>query len=301
MCPEEATLGLLDDLLVNVVGRVVHDYGAVLAVDLGIQSSLADQVDNPLLTVVRVQAELGAKIADVHSAEDLAVALADEVSGGVDKSIGRRGKEEVASANLGGHGQSLTGSLEVVGDVKSVDELGDGVGVLVSLLTDVSDDVLDLLLLDGAVASATTAGDNGSNQVSQDPGARGLDGVDVGSGEEHVQDGFPGTLPVEEREKGPVEKHCSVVELSTGVVEKLRVDVFPHVLELIDSRLPVGLEDLGGQLTPGSSRDLVVIGGQNSELVEHIGSGTVLAASELELTKVVESVDHFHGNLADAC
>ena len=297
MCSEETALGLLNDLLVDVVRGVVHDDSAVLAVDLGIQSSLADQVDNPLLAIVGVQAELGAEVADVHTAEDLAVALADEVSGGVNEGVGGRGKEEVASADLGGGRESLTGSLEVVGDVESVDELGDRVGVLVGLLADVSDDVLDLLLLDGAVASATTAGDNGSDQVSQDPGARGLDGVDVRGGEEHVQDGLAGTLPVEEREERPVEKHCSVVELGTGVVEELGVDVFPHVLELINGGLPVGLEDLGGQLTPGGSRDLVVIGRQNSELVEHIGGGTVLSTSELELTKVVESVDHLHGNL----
>jgi hypothetical protein len=297
LCPEETTLGLLNDLLVDVVRRVVHHHGTILAVDLGVQSSLPDQVDNPLLTIVRVQAKLGAKVADVHSAEDLAVALTNEVSGSIDKGIGGRRKEEVASADLGGHGEGLTGSLEVVGDVEGVDELCDRVGILISLLSDITDDVLDLLLLDGAVASTATAGDNGGDQISQDPGARGLDGVDVRSGEEHVQDRFPSTLPVEEGEKRPVEQHRSVVELGTGVVEELGVNVFPNVLELVDSRLPVGLEDLGSKLAPGGSRDLVVIGGQDSELVEHIGSGTVLSASELKLTEVEEGVDHFHGDL----
>lgn len=100
LCSEESTLGLLNDLLVNVVGGVVHDDGAVLAVNLGIQAGLANQVDDPLLAVIRVQAKLGAQISDVHSAEDLAVALADEVSGGVDKRIGRSSQEEVASAHF---------------------------------------------------------------------------------------------------------------------------------------------------------------------------------------------------------
>lgn len=297
LCPEETTLGLLNDLLVDVVGRVVHHHSAVLAVDLGVQSSLADKVDNPLLTIVGVQTELGAEVADVHSAEDLAVALADEVSGGLDKGVGGRGEEEVASAHLGGLGEGLTGSLEIVGDVESADELGDRVGVLVGLLADIADDVLDLLLLDGAIASTTSAGDNGGDQISQHPGAGGLDGVDERSGEEHVQDGLPGALPVKEGEEGPVEEHCSVVELSTGVVEELGVDVFPHILDLLNSRLPVGLEDLRGELAPGGSRNLVVVGGQNSELVEHIGGGTVLSASELELTEVVKGVDHLHGDL----
>lgn len=244
LCPEEAALGLLNHLLVDVVGRVVHHHGAVLAVDLGVQSCLSDQVDDPLLTVVGVQAQLGAEVSDVHSAKDLAVALADEVSGSVDKGVGGRSKEEVASADLLSHGQGLAGSLKVVGNVQSADELGDGVGVLVGLLADVADNVLDLLLLDGAVAGATAASNNGGDQVPQDPGARGLDGVDVGGGEEHVEDGFPGTLGVEEGEEGPVDQHRSVVELGTGVVEQLGVDVFPHILKFVNGRLPVGLEDL---------------------------------------------------------
>lgn len=284
-------------MLVDVVRRVVHHNGAIFTVDLGVQSSLTDQVNNPLLTIVGVQTELGTKVADVHSAEDLAVALTDEVSGSIDKGIGGGSKEEVAAADLSGHGEGLTGSLKVVGDVEGVDKLCDRVGVLISFLSDITDNVLDLLLLDGAVASTATTGDNGGDQVSQDPGARGLDGVDVRCGKEHIQDRFPSTLPVEEGEERPVEQHRSVVELGTGVVEELGINVFPNVLEFIDSRLPVGLEDLGGKLAPGGSRDLIVVGGQDSELVEHIGSGTVLAASELKLTKVVKSIDHFHGDL----
>lgn len=67
LCPEEATLGLLNDLLVDIVGRVVHDNGAVLAVNLGVETSLTDEVNDPLFTVIRVEAELGAEVANVHA------------------------------------------------------------------------------------------------------------------------------------------------------------------------------------------------------------------------------------------
>lgn len=56
LCSEESALGLLNDLLVDIVGRVVHDDGAVLAVNLGIESSLPDQIDDPLLPLVGVEA-----------------------------------------------------------------------------------------------------------------------------------------------------------------------------------------------------------------------------------------------------
>lgn len=59
---EEATLGALDDLLVDAHGRVVHDDGAGLVVDLGIHAGVADQVDNPLLTLVLAEAETGGEV-----------------------------------------------------------------------------------------------------------------------------------------------------------------------------------------------------------------------------------------------
>lgn len=62
MCAEEGTLGLLDDLLVHRLGRVVHDDGARLVVDLGIHAGVADEVDDPLLTLVLAQTETSRQI-----------------------------------------------------------------------------------------------------------------------------------------------------------------------------------------------------------------------------------------------
>lgn len=230
---EEATLGLLNDLLVHIVRGMVHDDSAVLAVNLGIQSRLPDQVDNPLLALVGVEAQLGAEVANVHAAKDLAVALADEVAGGADKGVSGGGEEEVAAADLLGGTESLASGVEVVGNVEGVDELGDGVGVLVGLLADVADNILQLLLLGGAVSSTGAAGNNGGDQVPQNPGAGSLDGVDVRGREEHLQDRLAGTLPVEEGEERPVDQHGSVVELSARVVEELGIDALLDVLELI--------------------------------------------------------------------
>jgi hypothetical protein len=62
LCAEESALGALDDLLVDAHGRVVHDDGAGLVVDLGVDAGVADEVNNPLLTLVLAQAEAGRQV-----------------------------------------------------------------------------------------------------------------------------------------------------------------------------------------------------------------------------------------------
>lgn len=59
---EESTLGLLNDLLVHRLRGVVHDHSALLVVDLGVDTSVADQVDDPLLTLILVQTQTGRQV-----------------------------------------------------------------------------------------------------------------------------------------------------------------------------------------------------------------------------------------------
>jgi hypothetical protein len=49
-------------LLVDAHGWVVHDDGAGLVVDLGVDAGVADEVNNPLLTLVLAQAEAGREV-----------------------------------------------------------------------------------------------------------------------------------------------------------------------------------------------------------------------------------------------
>lgn len=62
---EEAALCALDDLLVDALRRVVHDDGAGLVVDLGVDARVADQVDDPLLAFVLRQAEAGGEVPSI--------------------------------------------------------------------------------------------------------------------------------------------------------------------------------------------------------------------------------------------
>jgi len=55
--PEEPTLCPLNHLLVDGLWRVVHDNCALLVVDLGVYSSVPDEVHDPLLAFVLVESE----------------------------------------------------------------------------------------------------------------------------------------------------------------------------------------------------------------------------------------------------
>jgi hypothetical protein len=62
LSPEEATLGPFDDLLVNIDRRVVHQDRAGLVIDLGIDTRVADEVNNPLLALGMRKTQTGREI-----------------------------------------------------------------------------------------------------------------------------------------------------------------------------------------------------------------------------------------------
>jgi hypothetical protein len=54
LCPEEAALCPLDDLLINADRWVVHQDSAGFVVDFGIYTRVADEIDDPLFAFVLV-------------------------------------------------------------------------------------------------------------------------------------------------------------------------------------------------------------------------------------------------------
>ena len=59
LCPEETSLGALNNLLVYAAWWVVHNHCAFLVINLRIDPRVSDQVDNPLLTLVLGKSETG--------------------------------------------------------------------------------------------------------------------------------------------------------------------------------------------------------------------------------------------------
>jgi hypothetical protein len=59
LCPEEAALCALNDLLVDGLWWVVHDDCAGLVVDFCVDARVADEVDDPLFALVLREAKAG--------------------------------------------------------------------------------------------------------------------------------------------------------------------------------------------------------------------------------------------------
>ena len=134
---------------------------------------------------------------DVDPLVNLAVALRDQMPCSINECVRRTEQEEVVLQDLLSLAELLLSLLKVKVDVQRLDEVGNGVGVLVALLPDNANQVLELPLVLVRVAATVAACDDSGGQVAQDPRAVCLDGVDVGGGEEHFCKGFAGRLVVE--------------------------------------------------------------------------------------------------------
>ena len=192
--------------------------------------------------------------------------------------------------------------LEVKVDEERFDKVGDGIAILVLLLSHHPHQILDLLLVVAVRvalvlgAGSVAVGDDGSSQVSQDPRTRGLDGVDVWRREEELGEDFSGGLVVEEGEQTPVDEPCAVLQLGERVVEESRVDALLDFGDLLHRAFPVGGQDVARELAPCGGVDAIIVGGQDTVLVEKLGGGRVVSARVLELAEVVELLDHGGGH-----
>lgn len=185
------------------------------------------------------------------------------------------------------------GLLEVEINVERFDEVGNRVCVFVSLLANNANKVLQLPLVYAVVLVRTIpVRDNSRGEVSENPWAAGLNGVDVGGGEEKIGEDIAGGVVVEVGEERPVDQPGAVVKLANGVVEKPCLDRILGLLDFLHGTLPVGGENFTSQLTPCGRGDLVVIGGENTELVQKFRRISVATAAVLESTVIEKTVDH---------
>lgn len=164
-------------------------------------------------------------------------------------------------------------------------------------MLDNSDDVLELFLILAGVARAAAVGDDGCSQVSEDPWAGSLDGVDECWGEEKIADDIASRFVVEEGEQCPVDEPCSVVKLSERVAEELGLNRFLDFLHFFHGRFPISSQNFAGQFSPCCSRNLVVVGREDSELVEEFGGGAIVSTAILKVSKIVQDIDLLNGNL----
>ena len=106
---------------------------------------------------------------NVYPLVDLAVGLGNQMPCRVLERIGKRGEEEIGLQNFVCLCQSLLGLLKVKVDVESLDELGNGVAVLVRLLSHDAHEVLELLLVSAVAAlcdGTVPVGDDGGGEIA---------------------------------------------------------------------------------------------------------------------------------------
>jgi hypothetical protein len=69
------------------------------------------------------------------------------------------------------------------------------------------------------VSATVSVRDDGSGEIPEDPGTVCLNCVDICGREEELADGVTGRIIVEEREEGPVDQPCSMLELRKRIIE----------------------------------------------------------------------------------
>lgn len=276
---------------------MVHDNCSFLVINLGVNSGISDEIDDPFFTIILVQSQSCTQVLDINSLMNLAVALTDQMSSGLDKVFRGCDKEEIGTENFFSLGKFLLCFFKIKVEVQSLDEISDWVRILVVLLLDDTNDIFELLLVLASVAGTVAVGDNCSSQISKDPWAGGLDGVDECWGEEEIADNITSGFVVEEWEQSPVNEPGSVVKLCERFVEELCLDQFLDLLDFLHRGLPVSSQDLTSQFTPCCCSDLVVISREDSELIKKFGSCSVVSTTVLEITEVIQDVNHLNCDL----
>jgi hypothetical protein len=80
---------------------------------------------------------------------------------------------------------------------------------------------------------------------------------------------------------------------------RARVDRIAERVYLLECGRELAAENVRGELAPVGGGKEVGVGGEDAEVVEVVGGSGIVAACELELAKVVQSVDLFECELVE--
>ncbi len=174
------------------------------------------------------------------------------MSSSLNKRIRSRHEEEIGPQDLFGFDEFLLRLFKVKIDVQRLDEIRHRVVILVSFLPHDPSQVFELLLVQTRVPAAVSVRDDGGGEVAQDPGAIGLNGIDVWGGEEEFAEGVASGFVIEEWEEGPMDQPRTVLQLGQGIVEEFGVDGFFDFVDFFHGYFPVRGQYLRGQFAPCS-------------------------------------------------
>ena len=176
---------------------------------------------------------------DIDPLMNLAVALTYQMPCRLHKRIRGRGEKEVPLQHFLRFTKLFLRFFEIEIDVECIDEVCYRVTVLIPFLPDYTDKILQQFLVRICASRAASVGDDGGGEISEDPGAVGLDGVDEGGGEIEVGEEVAGWFVVEEGEERPVDQPGTVLQLREGVVEELCVDCLFDLVHFFHDGVPL--------------------------------------------------------------
>lgn len=195
--------------------------------------------------------------------------------------------EEVIDDDILAFVQLQSSAFEIKVDVQVLQELGDGVFVGVRFLLDDLDQIFQ-----GVAAPAVD--DDGDRQVAQNVRTSRLDDVQVHRlVQQHLDDEVASLRVMEEHQHAPVDEPgalCQELHVTEGAV----VDVFAQTIQVLQCRLPVQRENLGGQLAPQHVQVVLVVGRHDHQANVQVrgGLGVVSAVIPIKNHSSIRNKTH---------
>ena len=215
--------------------------------------------------------------------------LEDHHPGILDEVIKTRHQEEIINQHCLTITQFLLGPIKIEVDIQILNETRYGVLIGVGFLLD---DLYEVLhnISPGALVS-----DDSGGEVSEDPGASGLDCVQIRLlVEEQIYDQVSSLGVVEEDKQAPVDQPGALLKCLEITTESALINEGLQPVEILQCSVPVLHEDLGSKLAPHAVQVVPVSGlDQDTVEVEILTRTRVISTLVLELGKVVEDVEIF--------
>lgn len=293
---------LLDKLLVRAELLSSHNDVAEFRVDLGVETSVTDEIDDPALGLLLVHVQLVSEHPEIDFAlvtvllplkyqnllagDALMYAtecLENHQSRALDEFVQVSVDEEIVHDDVLALMELSTCTLEVEVDVQVLEELGDWILVRVRLLLDDFDQILECI-------ATTSVDDNGYGEIAQDVRTRRLNDIQVDRlVQKHLDDEVAAFRVMEEDQDAPVNEPSALCQ-KLHVAERAVVDELAQTIEVFQSRHPVECENLSGQFAPQNVQVVLVV-----RLHDHLADVQILCR-----LGVVSAIVHVLGELVHA-
>jgi len=236
---------LVNQSLVGVVHLLAHHNVAKFVINFGVESGISDEIYNPNLSLILRHVEPLCEHVDRHTLMNTTEGLKDRKARILPEVVKAGSQEKVVHEDHLALPQLPLGAVKVVVDVEALNELGDGIRVLIRLLLDNLDKVWsDLIAL-------TFVADHCRCQISENVRAHCLNGIQIRRLEQKVVNNDITSLNViEEDVQTPMDEPGALLQSLQRIAEVVIVNIILELIEVVETQHPFLTEDIRGQLPP---------------------------------------------------